>query len=231
MKDKLNSREVEELNILIGRVPTEGVVKWAVGRFCEKIVMTSSFQTQSLPLLHMVAKYTPQLPVVFLDTGFHFEETKSYVDLLKNTRGLNLEVMSPLLGIDGFRKKYKLLYEKDPSMCCYLNKVEPLQRALEMRSAWITGVRADQTEIRKNLDYINLQKDGTLKICPMLHWSASDVDNYIEKYKLPRHPLFQKGYISIGCEPCTKKVRISDDIRAGRWHGTEKTECGLHLDQ
>lgn len=218
----------DHLNERFARSDAGEILKWSQETFGSALVATSSFQTQSLPLLHLISVYAPTLRLCFLDTGFHFPETLEYVATLRERLGLHVEVLRPLLDHEAFLAKYGELYGKDPSLCCYLNKVEPMTRALSGVSAWISGVRQDQTSMRASLGLFNRQPNGILKICPMVNWSAEEVDDYIRFHDLPVHPLFPKGYRSIGCAPCTRPVAEGDDPRTGRWSGQSKTECGLH---
>ena len=204
------------------------IIYWAAKTFRNKLAVTSSFQTQSIPLLHLISRICPNTPILFLDTGFHFEETLEFRSKLVTELGLNVVNLVPLMGHQEFKSKHDKLHETNPNMCCYLNKVEPLQRKLKKYSAWISGVRRDQTMHRANTPVCQLQDNGLYKICPMVQWTESIVNDYINKLKLPRHPLYDSGYRSIGCACCTVAVEIGQDSREGRWNGQEKTECGLH---
>ena len=203
-------------------------LQWMLDQYGDELVATSSFQTQSVPLLHLISRFAPKMKIYFLDTGFHFDETIHFVERIKKDFGLKIEYLKPLLGHEEFQEQYGDLFEKDPSMCCYLNKVEPLTRALKNAKAWISGVRSDQTSIRAGYQKFNLQGDGKVKCCPLINWTQQQIDEYIVLNNLPSHPLLSQGYRSIGCAPCTKPVDLNDDARAGRWVGIEKTECGLH---
>lgn len=191
--------------------------------------MTSSFQTQSVPLLHMVSRVAPQMPVFFLDTGFHFPQTLAFRDRLVADLGLNLKVLKPELGHKGFLQRYGELYRMDPDMCCHINKVLPLRAVSKNLLAWISGIRRDQTPNRSNTPVIARQLDGLYKICPLATWTAKQVWQYSYDHQLPEHPLLAQGYESIGCAPCTRPVFQGENPRAGRWAGNAKTECGLHL--
>ena len=128
------------------------------------------------------------------------------------------------------RQHSRTLPLDDPNLCCYLNKVQPMQKALGDMKAWISGIRRDQTAIRAQAKILELHPNGLLKVNPLLNWTKADVENYIKEYNLPAHPLLAKGYRSIGCAPCTVAVGVSEDERAGRWAGSGKTECGLHTE-
>jgi phosphoadenosine phosphosulfate reductase len=203
------------------------ILTWAWEAFEEDVAATSSFQTQSLPLLHMIATTTPELPVLFLDTGFHFPETLAYREHVTAELGLNVRVLKPELGHRGFRLRHGELYRTDPDRCCYHNKVEPLNRAKTELAAWITGIRSDQTAGRAEAKALS-DDSGVWKICPMLHWTEQDVTDYVRTYDLPVHPLLPVGYPSVGCAPCTRPVAPGESSRMGRWAGFAKIECGLH---
>jgi phosphoadenosine phosphosulfate reductase len=208
----------------------QDIIVWAVETLGPGVVMTSSFQTQSVPLLHMVAQIAPQLPILFLDTGFHFPETLAFRDRLIQEFGLNVRILTPEIGHDGFKRKHGSLYRTNPDLCCYLNKVEPFQRAMAGFHGWISGLRRDQTPNRGDTPIIARQANGQYKISPLATWTRRDVWQYLYDHNLPEHPLLAQGYLSIGCAPCTVPASGDGDVRAGRWNGQEKTECGLHID-
>lgn len=225
-----NQLDFDQLNERFESATPQEILRWAWEEFQPSVAATSSFQTQSLPLLHMIATETPGLPVFFLDTGFHFPETLAYRDQLMQQMGVNVQTLLPEVGHEGFRRKYGDLYLSDPDRCCYINKVEPLQRAKSGLTAWISGIRRDQTEARRNTPVVSVSKNGQIKVCPMVNCTEKDVWRYINRYDLPVHPLFSLGYMSIGCSPCTQPVGEDGDARSGRWAGQSKTECGLHVD-
>ncbi|MGC9399234.1 MAG: phosphoadenylyl-sulfate reductase [Anaerolineae bacterium] len=218
------------LSLHAQKAKPQDILAWAWETFAPAIAATSSFQTQSVPLLHLIAQVCPEMPVVFIDTGFHFPETLAFRNALVERLGLNLEVVRPELGPEELTLTYgEDLYRHDPDLCCYLNKVQPLERALEGRCAWVSGVRHDQTRHRRHLHDLDPQISGVIKIHPLLHWTHEQVEAYREEHKLPAHPLHQLGYLSVGCAPCTQPVLRPQDKRSGRWRG-EKEECGIHLD-
>lgn len=206
------------------------ILRWSWEVFGPHIAASSSFQTQSLPLLHLISEVCPEMPVVFLDTGFHFPETLTFRDELQERFKLNIVVARPAIEKSQLLARYgEALYRRDPDLCCYLNKVEPMQRVVAGLRAWISGVRRDQTEYRHGLQILEPQPSGLLKIHPLLNWTQKEVWAYIDQYQLPAHPLMAKGYLSVGCAPCTRPVYGNEHERAGRWAGLTKTECGLHL--
>ncbi len=215
-----DEQELEVLNREFEGLSPREILAWALANFePEEIVATSSFQTQSLPLLHMISQLNRELRVFFLDTGFHFPETLSYRDTL--VRKLHLKVVN--IRPESFPPEE--LYRRDSDACCALNKVKPLDRVLQGATLWITGVRHDQTDQRKALSVLSRMPTGKLKLCPFLPWDSFDLDVYLYEHpELLPHPLAAQGYRSIGCQPCTSK----GENRDGRWMGQQKTECGLH---
>jgi phosphoadenosine phosphosulfate reductase len=220
--DTLNRR-------LEGQEPRE-ILTWAWERFGDRLAATSSFQTQSVPLLHMISRACPQLTIYFLDTGFHFPETLSFRALLARHFRLRVIDLQHEAGHDAFLSRHGQLYSTDPELCCYLNKVEPMERLFGRHQAWLTGIRRDQTESRARIPVIDVGTNGIYKIAPLANWTNEDVDRYLQAHRLPRHPLSAQGYRSIGCQPCTRAVGPDAPEREGRWHGSAKTECGLHDD-
>ncbi len=221
--------ELSTINEKLGNLPPQEIIRWAWDAFGRDVVVSSSFQTQSLPLLHMIATSTPEMVVLFLDTGYHFSETLAFRDQVVKSLGLNLQIVKPRSSLDRATSSNPNLYRTDPDLCCYLNKVEPFQLAVDGKVAWITGIRPDQTLLRQNIPVLEYQKDQLLKICPLASWTGRDIEAYFAQYGLPAHPLSQHGYRSIGCAPCTRPVVGGEEARAGRWAGLEKVECGLHL--
>jgi len=192
---------------------------------------TSSFQTQSLPLLHILSRIDASIPVYFINTGFLFPASLRFRDRLAKQLGLRVVTVHPAvpksqqIGCDG-----QLLFANDPDRCCYLNKVQPMETVIAAHDVWINGVRADQTAQRKAMQSEQPGPHGVLRYHPMLAWSARDVHAYMQEHGLPPHPLEAEGYLSIGCEPCTRKYLEADDGRGGRWFGMNKRECGLHTE-
>jgi phosphoadenosine phosphosulfate reductase len=219
------------LNLHSQAATPQAILAWAWKTFAPAIVTTSSFQTQSVPLLHMISRVCPEMPVVFIDTGFHFPETLAFRDELAEKFALNLQIVGPELSREELILEHgERLYRRDPDLCCYLNKVKPLERALDGRCAWVSGVRHDQTRHRRHLHDLAPQLSGVIKIHPLLRWTREQVEAYREEHNLPVHPLYHLGYLSVGCAPCTQPTFNAEDERAGRWAGRDKEECGLQLD-
>lgn len=208
---------------------TRELLKWAYDLLGDNLMMSTAFGKSGMVLLHFVKDLIPGLPIYFLDTGFHFQETIDYANLLKRDWGLNLHFHRPKLYGDSFKEKYgEKLYETNPDLCCHKNKVEPFAELLDQHQGWIAGIRRDQSASRAEAEALEVLETNKLKIQPLVMWTRSRVEDYIADHDIPLHPLFSKGYRSIGCAPCTQAV-TGDDERAGRWAGKEKTECGLHL--
>ncbi len=228
---ELAELDLEALNARFEAASAAEVLAWAWETFAPHVAASSSFQTQSVPLLHLISRVCPEMPVLFIDTGFHFPETLTFRDTLVARYGINVVPVHPQVTKSELLRKYgEGLYRRDPDLCCYVNKVEPMQRALSEMVAWVAGVRRDQTAHRSALQVLEHQPSGLLKIHPLLNWTQEDVQSYVRQHDLPAHPLEMMGYRSIGCAPCTRPVSPGENERAGRWAGTGKKECGLHLD-
>ncbi len=197
----------------------------------KKIFATSSFQTHSIALLHIISTIDKTIPIYFINTGFLFAETVAYKDEIAKLLGLKVIDTVPLIP-KNLQKDLagNLFFTSDPDYCCYLNKIQPLDPVLAENDVWINGVRADQTEVRSKMKIEEDSKYGVIRFHPMLDWSKQEIFRYLKEHNLPRHPLDDKGYMSIGCEPCTRKIDINGDERAARWFGLNKTECGLNTD-
>ena len=177
----------------------------------------------------MVTRIAPDIPIFFIDTGYHFWDTLIFREKMAEEWKLNIIDLHRSSHWNAFvRPNVRTLPLEDPNLCCYLHKVQPMQTALGGYRAWISGIRRDQTAIRAQAKFLELQEDGLLKINPLLNWTKADVAQYIQENNLPKHPLYDKGYRSVGCAPCTIAIGVNDDERAGRWAGRGKVECGLH---
>lgn len=201
-----------------------------LGQFKGKIAMVSSFGAESVALLHLVASIDPATPVIFLDTEMLFPETLAYqADVARQLNLTDVRVIRPQTD-DVMREDPRGdLSQSMPDACCDLRKTRPLSRALAGFGGWITGRKRYQSGARANLPPFETDQDGRLKLNPLADWAPGDAAAYIRQYDLPPHPLVAQGYPSIGCAPCTSKVMAGEDPRAGRWRGSDKTECGIHF--
>lgn len=199
------------------------IIRWtAEAHGVDRVVVTTSFSDAVLS--HLVATSVPELEIVLLDTQYLFAETEWYAEQLTRRFDLRLRVVHPDPSVDRDD-----LWQTDPDACCRLRKVEPLDRVLSGKSAWITGVRRADSATRANARVAALDPTRNIvKVNPIVAWSDSEVELYQDLFELPRHPLTDRGYPSIGCWPCTAPVGAGDDPRSGRWTGSAKTECGLH---
>jgi phosphoadenosine phosphosulfate reductase len=200
--------------------PASAVVRWAWERYGRSAVLAASFQ--DCVLIDVAMTVAPDIEVVFLDTQYHFAETLWYVDQVRERYDFDLRVVTPTIPRDD-------LWQVDPDSCCEMRKVEPLARALEGHSAWLTGLRRDEAPTRANAPIVGWDVGrGIAKVNPLATWTHDDVEQYVRDRGLPEHPLRRNGYQSIGCWPCTRPVHDGEDPRAGRWAGSGKLECGLH---
>ncbi len=226
----LDIAQIQRLSDEFEHKTPQEILTWAIGEFWPQIAMSSSFQTQSMPLLHMATRIRRDLLIFFLDTGYHFWDTLIFRERIASEWRLNVLDLYRDSRWDVFvRQHVRSLPLEDPDLCCYIHKVQPMQKALKDLKAWISGIRRDQTPTRAQAKILELQ-NGLLKINPLLNWTKADVEAYIEEHHLLSHPLTEKGYRSIGCAPCTAAVAVGEDERAGRWAGRGKAECGLHTE-
>jgi len=230
--DKLRTLGIMALNGMFDEMDSAGVLKQALTELLPgDAAVVSSFGADSAVLLHMVAQIDPDLPVYFLETGKHFPETLAYVETLKRKLGLtNVISLTPDPADVARFDPYGELWETDPDSCCHIRKTEPLEPALEKFGGWITGRKRYQTRERGVLPHFELTSDDRIKVNPLAYWSDEDVVAYRKAHDLPAHPLYDKGFKSIGCAPCTSAVAEGEDARAGRWRGLDKKECGIHFD-
>jgi phosphoadenosine phosphosulfate reductase len=207
------------------------VLKWAFHEYRDEIVYSCSFGAEGIVLIDLIHKVNKNAKVLFLDTGLHFPETYEVIEKVKSCYpSIQITMVKPKSSLEEQEKWYgEVLWSHNPNLCCHMRKVVPLKEALTDVKAWISGLRREQSPIRSNTQYINKdEKFHKVKICPLIHWTWADIMSYIDLNKLPYNPLHDKGYPSIGCSPCTKPILESGDLRAGRWAGHAKTECGLH---
>lgn len=212
-----------------GHLDGEALLEAMITRvFPGRIAMVSSFGAEAAVLLDMVARIDRSVPVLFLDTGKHFDATLTYRDILVRRFGLSdVRSLRPDLADLRHADPDGTLHRHDPDLCCHIRKVAPLERALAGFDAWITGRKRFQASDRSRIQPVEVA-DTRVKINPLAGWSAARIDEAFRHRNLPRHPLFDDGFLSIGCEPCTRRVAVGADSRSGRWAGRAKTECGIH---
>ncbi|MFS0705975.1 phosphoadenylyl-sulfate reductase [Cellulomonas sp. 179-A 9B4 NHS] len=212
---------------LEGAHPAE-ILRWAADRFGSDLVLASSMGDEVL--VDIAAKAVPGIDVIFLDTGYHFAETIGTRDYYADFTDVRLRTVLPLLTVEQQDAAHgPRLHERDPNLCCALRKVEPLERGLAPYAAWVTGMRREDAPTRSDIAVVGWDaKRSKVKLNPLAAWTQDDVDAYVAEHHVVLNPLREAGYASIGCAPCTRPVAAGEDARAGRWAGTNKTECGLH---
>lgn len=206
-------------------------LEWAYDTYGDEVVYACSFGIEGIVLIDLIAKVKPDAKIVFLDTNKHFDETYEVIEKVKKRYPqLRIELKQPKLTLEEQAEKYgDKLWETEPNQCCKVRKIEPLDESLSEAIAWISGLRREQGPTRANTNFINLDKRfESIKICPLIHWTWKDVWRYVSRNELDYNILHDRGYPSIGCAPCTNPAFTEEDLRAGRWSGQGKTECGLH---
>ena len=230
---RFSDADVIKLNRMFRGTDTHDMLKTVIeDGLAGDLATVSSFGAESAVLLHLIAQISPDLPVLFLETGKHFAETLAYRDALAERLGLTgLINLRPDPIELAAKDDAGLRWSYDPDGCCEIRKVQPLTRALARYDATLTGRKAFQNSARATLPRFEIDisdEQGRLKINPLIDWTAKDIAAYFEQHDLPRHPLVEQGFPSIGCSPCTHKVAPGEDPRSGRWKGWDKTECGIH---
>jgi phosphoadenosine phosphosulfate reductase len=196
------------------------------------VALTCSFQAEGVLLTRLAIEIDPYIPVLFIDTGYHFSETYEYRDRLVREWGINLINLLPEKSVAEQEAEHGLLYNSSPDLCCRMRKVEPLFKAMADYRVWISGLRRDQSRSRADLEQRSMftlpSGKQILKLAPLTDWTTRDVYYACEQLEIPLHPLYERGFTSIGCEPCTTLPIDPNDPRSGRWGG-RKEECGIHI--
>lgn len=208
----------------------DNLLIWAAEQFGNEVVLGTGFGPSGVVLIHKITRLNLDTKIFCLDTNLLFEETYKLWDQIEKKFDVTVEAVSPILTLEGQAKLHKKeLWKTDPDKCCYLRKVLPLQKYLSNKSAWVTGLRRSQSEIRKDVQKVEWDPSNKVfKLNPLADWSQEKIWNYIDEHQLPYNPLHDEGYPSIGCIPCTEPA-IGENERSGRWKNLEKTECGIHL--
>jgi phosphoadenosine phosphosulfate reductase len=207
-------------------------LRWAVDEFGPTLAVACSFGgVTGMAVLDMLVGIDPSIPVYYLDTGLLFPETYEHIATAAAYYGITPIAVKPALALSEQAYEHgPALWERDPDRCCALRKVAPQHEFLRHYRAWVTGIRRDQTSSRESVDQVGYdEKFGLVKISPFANWTEGQVWEYVRERGVPYNPLHDRGYPSVGCAPCTRAVRSGEDARAGRWSGTLKTECGLHV--
>ena len=229
--------DVETYNQIFEAKPPQEIVDWAAATFGQSLIMTSSFGAESAVLLHMATRAIPDIRIVMVDTGYLFPETHLFMEQLRERLNLNVWVYrtakDPIQYLHSVGEENPT-WRNDVDRCCDANKNEPLLRAMKQLKpkAWLRGIRRDQAESRKDRAFIEWSlRDKCWAISPLLNMTPKSIFAYMKKHDLPYHPLYEKGYASIGCNPlsCTSPIAAGEDPRSGRWTGKGKLECGINV--
>jgi phosphoadenosine phosphosulfate reductase len=206
------------------------ILRWAVDRFAPRFSMATAFGPEGMTLIHMLAEIAPQTPIFNLDTGYQFAETLELRERVKQRYGIEVELKRPQLSVEEYEAQNGgPVYKTDPNRCCLERKLSLLHEAAQGLHAWASAIRRDQSPHRAAAPIAGWDKKfGLVKVSPLANWTKREVWRLITDHEIPYNPLHDQGYTSIGCWPCTRAVLFGEDERAGRWSGTEKTECGLH---
>ncbi|HUY10323.1 MAG TPA: phosphoadenylyl-sulfate reductase [Candidatus Dormibacteraeota bacterium] len=215
----MDPAELAEVSTRLEEAGAVETIRWTVERFGSGAALACSFQ--DCVIVDLAVKVDPGLEVVFLDTGFHFPETLEFVEVVRDLYRLNLTVTHPRADADP--------WPCGTAECCPRRKVGPLFRALEGKSAWLTGLKRSDAATRSSTQVVAWDEARQMvKVNPLAAWTDDDIAGYVSAHRLPVHSLLAQGYLSIGCAPTTRPVQPGEDPRAGRWSGSDKTECGLH---
>ena len=207
------------------------IIRWAADRFGPKLAMATAFGPEGCTILYMLSQWAPETYTFNLDTGYQFKETIELRNEIARRYGIEVELRQPELTVEQYERQHGgPLYKERPDRCCFDRKVKVLHEAVVGFDAWISAIRRDQSPHRAKAPIVGWdRKFGLVKINPLANWTKRDVWKLITEKGIPYNPLHDQGYTSIGCWPCTRSVMFGEDERAGRWSGTAKTECGLHV--
>lgn len=211
----------------------EAILQWSVARYFPKLTMATAFGAEGCCIIHMLAVIEPRVRIFNLDTGYQFPETLELRDRIRERYGIEVEYVRADTTVEQYESAHGgPLYATKPDQCCFDRKLVPLRRAVVGYEAWISAIRRDQTTHRSSAGVVEWDKKfGLVKVNPLAAWTKKDVWKFITDFEIPYNPLHDRGYPSIGCWPCTRVVAEGDDDRAGRWAGTQKKECGLHVQE
>ncbi len=223
-------KDIRKLNLLFESTNPEAILRWAIGEYGKDAAMSTGFGVSGIVLMHHISLIDTGTTIFYLDTGLLFDETYELIEQLENQLGIRLVRVSTNITLDDQSQIYgEKLWESNPDKCCHIRKVLPMQHYLKDKKAWITAIRRDQSESRRNAPLFQWDEiNRVLKINPLAAWTEDQVWSYVKHHRLPYNELHDRGYPSIGCFPCTQPVDQEGSLRAGRWAGKQKTECGLH---
>jgi len=226
-----SKEQIAAANRELENAAPQAVLRWAVDAFHPRLTMATAFGAEGCCLIHMLAEIEPGVRIFNLDTGYQFPETLELRERIKQRYGTAVEFIRPELTVPEYEAEHGgPLYRIRPDQCCHDRKLQPLRQAVVGYDAWISAIRRDQTAHRAAAGVVQWDaKFNLVKINPLLSWTRNDVWSFVLKHEVPYNPLHDRGYPSIGCWPCTQPASADGDERAGRWAGTGKKECGLHV--
>ncbi len=227
----LSPEQIAEASRMLDGQSPQKILRWAVAEFFPKLTMATAFGPEGNCIIHMLAEIEPRVRIFNLETGYQFPETLDLRERIKKRYGIEVEYVRPEMTVSEYEEEHGgPLYTHRSDQCCYDRKVVPLRGAVVGYKAWISAIRKDQTADRGMADVVQWDaKFNLVKINPLLYWTKDDVWKFITAQDVPYNPLHDQGYPSIGCRPCTRAVASGEDERAGRWVGSMKKECGLHV--
>ena len=234
MQTTLSQPEIEALNADFESAEPAEIVSWALETSgIERLAIASAFQAEGTCVMHMATRIRPDVPIMFLETGYQFAETLAFKQKLTESLKLNVVDLVGAYSVERQTREFgPRLYERDPEACCELNKVRPMYEALRQLDGWVTALRRDSSPTRVNAPIVERYEledaHWIVKINPVATWTRQDVWRYLKDHELPHNPLYDLGYSSIGCAPCTRIRLTGEPERAGRWAGKPKWECGIH---
>ena len=228
---RFREEQIAAVNRELATAPPQTTLRWAVQIFGKKLTMATAFGPEGCCLIHMLAAIDPTVRIFNLDTGYQFQETLELRERIRQRYGVEVEYIRPELTVAEYEAEHGgPLYRHRPDQCCYDRKILPLRKAVAGYEAWVSAIRRDQTTDRAAADLVQWDpKFNLVKVNPLLAWTKKDVWKFILDHDVPYNPLHDQGYPSIGCWPCTRPVGEGGDERDGRWAGSRKKECGLHV--
>ncbi len=226
-----SEEQIAAANQMLQGQPPQAILRWAVETFHPRLTMATAFGAEGCCIIHMLAEIEPEVAIFNLDTGYQFAETMEVRERIKERYGIEVQYIRPELTVAEYEAEHGgPLYVHRPDQCCHDRKILPLRRAIAGHQAWISAIRRDQTTHRARAGVVQWDaKFSLVKVNPLLDWTKKEVWGFIHKYSIPYNPLHDQGYPSIGCWPCTRPVGDGEHERSGRWAGTGKKECGLHV--
>jgi phosphoadenosine phosphosulfate reductase len=226
-----STQDITAANQLLANGSPQEILRWAVDRFHPRLTMATAFGAEGCCLIHMLAEIEPSVHIFNLETGYQFPETLELRERIKDRYGIEVVLVRPESTVAEYEAVHGgPLYTARPDQCCHDRKIIPLRRAIAGYDAWISAIRRDQTVHRAAAGVVQWDaKFNLVKVNPLLHWTKRDVWSFVLQHDVPYNPLHDEGYPSIGCWPCTRQVSEGEDERAGRWSGSQKKECGLHI--